>query len=55
MTLHPDVFQRARAEIDSVVGTERLPTFEDRPDLPYIDAILKECLRWRTVAPTGEP
>lgn len=32
---HPEVLKRAQKEIDTVVGTDRLPTFSDRADLPY--------------------
>ena len=35
MAQHPEVLQRAHDEIDRVVGTGRLPTFDDRPSLPY--------------------
>lgn len=45
MTLHPEVARRAQSDIDHVVGDERLPGFEDRGQLPYIDCILKEVLR----------
>lgn len=31
--------RKAQALLDEVVGTGRMPTFEDRPKLPYIDAI----------------
>ncbi|KIJ19362.1 hypothetical protein PAXINDRAFT_7846 [Paxillus involutus ATCC 200175] len=55
MMLHPEVQVRAQAEIDSVVGTERLPDFEDRPALPYVDALLRETLRCHPVTPTGVP
>ncbi|KAF8554406.1 cytochrome P450 [Imleria badia] len=55
MLLNPDVQTRAQAEIDSVVGTARLPDFEDRPSLPYIDAVLRETLRWRPAVPLGIP
>lgn len=51
MILHPDVQQKAQKLVDSVVGPKRLPTFHDRPSLPYIDAILRECLRWHPVFP----
>jgi cytochrome P450 len=51
--LHPEVQEKARDEIDAVVGRERLPTFEDRPKLPFIDAMCKEVLRWRPVVPLG--
>ncbi|KAI0260509.1 cytochrome P450 [Gloeopeniophorella convolvens] len=51
MTLYPDVQKKAQAELDSVVGSERLPTFEDREQLPYINAIVKEILRWGPATP----
>ena len=51
--VHPDAQQRARDEIDSVVGRERLPSFEDRPGLPFVDAMTKEALRWRPLTPLG--
>lgn len=47
MVLHPDVLIKAQKEMDSVVGSDRLPTIEDRPSLPYLDCILKET--WRFV------
>ena len=51
MVQHPHVWKRAQAEIDAVVGTDRLPEFNDRPSLPYVDAIIREVLRWRPVFP----
>ena len=46
MVLHPEVQQRAREELDRVVGRDRLPDFTDRDSLPYITAITKEVLRY---------
>ncbi|KAI6042051.1 cytochrome P450 [Pisolithus marmoratus] len=40
-------------EIDRVVGTDRLPDFSDRPNLPYIEAVLLETIRWVPVGPLG--
>ncbi|EEB93789.1 hypothetical protein MPER_07513, partial [Moniliophthora perniciosa FA553] len=51
MILHPEVQDKARAELDSVVGSGRLPDFTDRGSLPYIDALVLEVLRWNPVAP----
>ena len=52
MALHPEVQKKAQAEIDAVVGPHRLPDFEDRRSLPYINAIIvKESMRWHPVAP----
>ncbi len=52
--LHPEIQITAQKEIDAVTGRVRLPTFDDRPRLPFVDAICKEVLRWRPVAPLGE-
>ena len=53
MLLYPDIQRKAQDELDSAVGRERLPTFEDRPGLPFVDAICKEVLRWRPISPLG--
>lgn len=55
MALFPEVQRKAKEEIDRVVGTDRLPTFADRAQLPYVDAVVKETLRWHPVAPMGLP
>jgi cytochrome P450 len=51
--MYPDFQKKIQAEIDSVVGRDRLPTFEDRENLPYVEATCKELYRWITVAPLG--
>jgi len=53
MLQHPEVQERAQAEIDAVVGRNRLPDFDDRPNLPYIEAVLMETLRVYPVGPLG--
>lgn len=53
ITLFPEVQRRAQAELDIVVGRDRLPTFDDRPRLPYIEALCKELMRWKMVTPLG--
>ncbi|KAG0699879.1 cytochrome P450 [Suillus ampliporus] len=55
MALFPDVQEKAQAEIDAVVGSDRLPSFADRDSLPYTEALTKEVLRWNAVVPTGFP
>ncbi|KAJ5356014.1 Cytochrome P450 E-class group I [Penicillium concentricum] len=54
MALFPDAQRQAQAELDRVVGS-RLPTIDDRPNLPYVDALMKEVMRWHPVAPLGLP
>lgn len=46
---------RAREELDAVVGRDRLPAPDDKPNLPYVTAITEELFRWRPVAPEGVP
>lgn len=53
MALHPEVQYKAQEEIDRVVGSDRLPVFEDRRALPYVEAIYREVMRWQPVLPLG--
>lgn len=55
MSNFPNIQIRAQEELDSVVGKDRLPTSSDRGRLPYIEAVVKETLRWYTAAPMGLP
>ena len=54
LVLYPQVQKRAQAELDAVIGRDRLPTLDDRPRLPYIEALCKELLRWNMVTPNGK-
>ena len=53
--LHPNSVGKAQEELDSVVGQNRLPSFDDTPNLPFVNAFIKEVLRWRPVLPMGLP
>ncbi|UNI24025.1 hypothetical protein JDV02_009805 [Purpureocillium takamizusanense] len=55
MVLRPEVQDKARRQLDDVVGRDRLPSFADRPRLTYIDYIVQEALRWCPVSPIGVP
>ncbi|KAF8188654.1 putative monooxygenase [Pholiota molesta] len=55
MILHPEIQKKAQAELDTVVGKERLPLISDRQNLPYIRSIMAETLRWAPSAPLGLP
>jgi len=55
MASHPLAQKEAQAQMDEVVGSTRLPDFSDRPHLPWVDAILREVMRWRPVVPTSIP
>lgn len=53
MTLFPEYQVKAQEELDRVIGRNRIPHFNDRPFLPYVDALVKEVFRWFPVAPSG--
>ncbi|KZT37248.1 cytochrome P450 [Sistotremastrum suecicum HHB10207 ss-3] len=53
MVLHPEVQRRAQEEIDQIVGPSRLPEIKDRPNMPYLNAVLTEVMRWSPIAPLG--
>lgn len=53
MTLYPEAMRKGQEEIDRVVGSDRMPVWDDEEDLPYIRAMIKETLRWRPVNKFG--
>ncbi|CCM07191.1 uncharacterized protein FIBRA_09532 [Fibroporia radiculosa] len=55
MLSYPHVLHRVQEEINAVVGSSRLPTFEDEEKLPYLIACIKETLRCRPPAIMGIP
>ncbi|KAG5745174.1 hypothetical protein H9Q70_012134 [Fusarium xylarioides] len=55
MTLFPEAQKKAQYEIDEVIGSERLPSLSDRQNLPYVNALVKEVLRWHPVGPMCLP
>jgi hypothetical protein len=52
MVLHPEWQEKARKEIDAVVG-DRLVEVTDAPYLPTLRAVIQECVRWRPPVPLG--
>ncbi|KAK7037756.1 cytochrome p450 [Paramarasmius palmivorus] len=53
MAKHPQCQERAWREIDAVTGGERLPNWDDRKSMPYVEAIYRDCMRWHPALPTG--
>ena len=52
---HPEVMNRVREELNSVVGPNQLVKEEDLDHLPYFNAIVKETLRLHPATPLGVP
>ncbi|KAI7240025.1 putative cytochrome P450 [Hortaea werneckii] len=55
MVAYPEIQRKAQTQIDSVVGPDRSPTWQDYPRLPYIAQCVKETMRWRPVTPLAFP
>ena len=53
MILYPDVQWRAQQELDVIIGRWRLVASADKEKLPYLNALMKEVLRWSNIAPLG--
>ncbi|KAL4940598.1 hypothetical protein BDV06DRAFT_213320 [Aspergillus oleicola] len=53
--LFPHVVKPAQDELDRVVGSDRIPTFDDEANLPYVAALARETLRWRPITKIGAP
>jgi cytochrome P450 len=51
---HPEIQARAQEELDKVVGSNQLPDFSDREELPYVEALFKEILRMYPSVPLGK-
>ncbi|KAG1840961.1 cytochrome P450 [Suillus tomentosus] len=52
---HPEAQARVQEQLDTVVGRERAPSFEDVQRLTELHAFMHESLRWRPVVPLGFP
>ena len=55
MLMYPEIQRKAQAEVDRVVGRDRLPDFSDEPSLPYVTALVKEVLRSVCYMTSGIP
>ncbi|CAI7666546.1 unnamed protein product [Penicillium bialowiezense] len=52
---NPASVKKIQAELDAVVGCSRMPGFDDRSQLPYLNAFILETSRYHTFAPLGLP
>ncbi|KAJ7776058.1 cytochrome P450 [Mycena maculata] len=55
MLANAEAQRKAQMEIDAVLGAGHLPDFQDEETLPYVSALVKEVLRWRSVTPIAVP
>uniref|UniRef100_A0A8C5SG65 Uncharacterized protein n=1 Tax=Laticauda laticaudata TaxID=8630 RepID=A0A8C5SG65_LATLA len=52
---HPELREQLQADLDRVVGRQRLPTADDRASLPRLEAFLYETLRYCSFVPVTIP
>ncbi|KAG0696778.1 cytochrome P450 [Suillus ampliporus] len=52
---YPEAQARVQEQLDTVVGRDRVPSFEDIQHLTQLQAFMHESLRWRPVVPLGFP
>ncbi|KAL0569645.1 hypothetical protein V5O48_012314 [Marasmius crinis-equi] len=53
MGMHPDVQKKAQEGLDTVFGRGETPGYEECRNLPYIEAVFRETLRWSPPLPAG--
>ena len=52
---YPEVQRDLHGELDKAVGRDRLPTIQDKPNMPLLQATVLEVLRISSVLPLGLP
>ena len=52
---YPEIQDKVHRELDEVIGRKRLPSLQDKKNLPYLEATIAEVLRLRPPAPLGVP
>lgn len=55
MSIHPDIQKKVQAEIDTVLGPDRVPSLTDKSMLPYTEATIMEVQRMTVVVPLSIP
>ncbi|KAG9090331.1 hypothetical protein FRC07_012136 [Ceratobasidium sp. 392] len=55
MVMFPEVQLKAQKELDSVIGSDRLPSISDQGDLVYVRNLVQEVLRWQPIVSLAVP
>lgn len=52
---YPDAQRKMQQELDEVIGKDRLPMMQDKPNLPYVEAVIAEVARYVSYMPLAVP
>lgn len=55
LCMFPDVQKKLQAEVIQITGNSRKVSIQDRPQMPYAQAVMDEILRYSSIAPIGAP
>lgn len=55
VTMNPEIQKRIHFEIDEAIGRERRPTYADRINMPYTQAVINETFRHGSRIPINLP
>jgi len=55
MGQYPAIQKKAQDELDEILGQDKMPAITDRGRLPYVEAVIKEVMRWKPALPLGIP
>uniref|UniRef100_A0A8C8VH63 Cytochrome P450 2U1 n=1 Tax=Pelusios castaneus TaxID=367368 RepID=A0A8C8VH63_9SAUR len=55
MSLHPEVQEKVHAEIEVVIGCDRVPSLTDKTHMPFTEATIMEVQRMTVVVPLSVP
>ena len=52
---NPDIQTKMRQEMERIVGSGRFPSMDDKPKLPYCEAVILESQRLGNIVPNSVP
>ncbi|KAK7446301.1 hypothetical protein VKT23_014507 [Stygiomarasmius scandens] len=51
MVKNPEILRKGQEAVDKITSGDRLPSFADVGSIPFVDALVRETLRWNPILP----